>query len=286
MISVVIPTLGGEALDATIAAVNAGTVVPDEILICIPEAEGARLRSLHGANVVVVATACRGQVAQRAVGFQRASGDFVMQLDDDLIVARECVERLRSTLEALPPKSAVSPALVDRATGQSVYHRRSPRGVADRLYGFLLNGREGIQPGRVARSGAAPGIDPLRGGRDVQQVEWLPGGCVMHRRANLVLEAFYPFPGKAYCEDIIHSHHLTSRGVMLYIDGRARCGVDVPPGPVRLSEFWKETRADLRARRHFMHLSARPSAQLYRFLLARWLGYAAQRVAGARRGTR
>lgn len=282
MISLVIPTLGGDALDATIAAVNAGTVVPDEILVCIPEAEAARLRPLHGANVVVVATPCRGQVAQRAVGFQRASGDLVMQLDDDLIVARDCVERLCATLEVLPPKSAVSPALVDRATGQSVYHRPSRAGVTDRLYGFLMNGRKGLQPGCVARTGAAPGIDPLQGGPDVQQVEWLPGGCVMHRRANLVMEPFYPFPGKAYCEDIIHSHYLTSRGVGLHIDGRARCSVDVPSGPLPLPEFWKEMRADLRARRHFMRLSGRAPAQVYRFLLARGLGYASERMAGAR----
>ena len=36
-ISVIIPTLGGENLDKTISYLNNSIIIPDEIIICIPE---------------------------------------------------------------------------------------------------------------------------------------------------------------------------------------------------------------------------------------------------------
>ena len=69
-ISVVIPTLGGPSLESTIAALNNGTVVPAEIVLCVPEREAATLRQFTDANVRVLATATSGQVSQRAEGFR------------------------------------------------------------------------------------------------------------------------------------------------------------------------------------------------------------------------
>ena len=36
-LSVVIATLGGEILFDTVKSINEGTVVPDEVLLCVPE---------------------------------------------------------------------------------------------------------------------------------------------------------------------------------------------------------------------------------------------------------
>ena len=36
-------------------------------------------------------------------------------------------------------------------------------------------------------------------------VEWLPGGCILFRKEDLIEKNFYPYKGKAYCEDILHS---------------------------------------------------------------------------------
>ena len=49
-----IATLGGDCLAATIEKLNASTVVPAEILICIPEIEAPRAARLAGGNVTVV----------------------------------------------------------------------------------------------------------------------------------------------------------------------------------------------------------------------------------------
>lgn len=63
-VSVVIPTLGGETLIKTIEKVNSGSIIPAEILVCIPEEEVFRVGNIAIGNVKVIKTKCHGQVAQ------------------------------------------------------------------------------------------------------------------------------------------------------------------------------------------------------------------------------
>jgi hypothetical protein len=48
--------------------------------------------------------------------------------------------------------------------------------------------------------------------------EWLPGGCILHHKKNIIYENYFKYKGKAYCEDIIHSILLTKNNIKLYID--------------------------------------------------------------------
>jgi glycosyltransferase involved in cell wall biosynthesis len=278
-VSVVIPTLGGPSLESTIEALNAGTARPAEILLAVPAREAETLRRFAAPNVRVLATATRGQVSQRAEGFRQASHPLVLQLDDDLVVAPVCVERLRDTLLGLGRHAAVAPSLVDRDTGASVYKKPARPWWVDRIYYSLLNGRRGYEPGRVYLSGAAVGVDATVPGPDVREVEWVPGGCVLHYCEELVLDAYFPFPGKAFCEDIIHSHLMTSRGVRLYVDTRAKCGVEsIADSSFGVRQFWRMLTADFRARRYYLHLASRPSPRLYLFAGTRVLSYLAGRL--------
>jgi glycosyltransferase involved in cell wall biosynthesis len=275
-IEVVIPTLGGPSLEATIAALNAGTVIPDEIVLCVPEAEARDLRKFSAPNVRVLPTRSRGQVSQRAEGFRQATRPLVLQLDDDLTVAPTCLERLRDSLNTLGRATAVAPSLVDRETGVSLYKKPNRPAWADRIYYALLNGAGGYQAGRVYLSGAAVGIDATAPGPDLREAQWLPGGCVLHYREELVLDAYFPFPGKAFCEDIIHSHLMTSRGVRLFVDVRAECGVEsIEDSTFSLGQFRRMLIADFRARRHYLRLASRPSARLYLFVGTRIASYLA-----------
>lgn len=278
-LAVVIPTLGGPSLDATIDALNAGTVVPEEIILCVPSREARTLRAFSAANVRVLATATRGQVSQRAEGFRQATQPLVLQLDDDLMVAPRCIEFLRETLLDLGKGAAVAPSLVDRDTGVSIYRKPSRPAWADRIYYAILNGAAGYQPGRVYLSGAAVGVDATVPGPDVREVQWVPGGCVLHYREELVLDAYFPFPGKAFCEDIIHSHLMASRGVRLYVDVRAECGVEsIADSTFGVGQFWRMLMQDFRARRHYLRLARRPSWRLHLFVGIRVLSYLAGRL--------
>lgn len=279
-LTVVIPTLGGECLKSTIAALNRGSVIPDEILVCIPRQHADRVDAAWP-NVTVVATECRGQVAQRAVGFRRASYPMVMQLDDDLIVERDCVERLIEGLRQHGPDAAVSPLMVNAETGESIYRKPARSRAMAVLYSWLMNASVTERQGGILRSGGTVGVDPQIDDRACYHVEWLPGGCVLHHRENLVLEDFYPFAGKAYCEDIIHSHHMARRGITAVVMAQARCSVEPPPCdstyPPR--QFIREVRADFHARRYYMRLTGRGPFRLYLLVLSRCASYIARRIA-------
>ena len=180
LITVVIATLGCDSLASTIRSLNSGTVVPAEILVCVPVENASKVAHLDCGTTSIVQTDFRGQVAQRGVGFRRASHSLVMQLDDDLLLDRCCLERLAETLRYFGPKAAVAPALLDKKTGQSVYKKPAKHRIVLRLYYWLMNGTSGYVPGKIDLSGSSVGVDPSANSARLYDVEWLAGGCVLH----------------------------------------------------------------------------------------------------------
>jgi glycosyltransferase involved in cell wall biosynthesis len=278
-LSVVIATLGGKQLVRTINQLNLGTIVPDEIILCVPKSEFHRVQECSAENVRFLQTDIRGQVAQRAYGFQNASGKFVLQLDDDVILESTCVERLLRTIEEYGLSSAVGASLIDNRNFTSVYKRQNLSPIFQNIYCWLLNGGDQMKAGSIIKSGLNIGWDPDNSNFKCFLVEWLAVGCVLHRKENLVLENFYPFPGKAYCEDLMHSHILESRGISLVVDSTARCFIDAPIDfnmnlrlfatglyfDYRARKFYVKSRCLNLTRMHFYYL-LRVLKFLYRFL--------------------
>lgn len=280
--TVVIATLGGDTLRETIETINRGSIVPEEILVCIPTNESDRVQNFSYKNVKIFVTACRGQVAQRAIGFQNVSHNIVMQLDDDILLDEHCIEYLLDTLTACGTKVAVAPALMDIATDESVYRKPGDKPFFQKIYYWLTNGAGGYQPGKIDKSGSGVGIDPAREGKERFDVEWLAGGCVMHYRENLVLENYYPFTGKAYFEDVVHSYHLRQKGVNLKVDSRARCWLEtVPTAKFGHSEFVKFLMADYRDRKYAVRLYSRSLTRMHFYYLMRYLSYIYKKMAGS-----
>lgn len=280
-LTVVIATLGGDSLKGTIKALNRGSIVPSEILVCIPVNEVHKVQNFSYRNVKVLVTDCRGQVAQRATGFRNASHDVVMQLDDDILVDEHCIEHLLKTLKILGTEVAVAPSLMSLSTGKSVYKQPERNKIILKVYYWLMNGSAGYQPGRIDKSGSAVGIDPKNVNNETFDVEWLPGGCVMHYRKNLVLENYYPFEGKAYYEDIVHSYHLRSKGIGLKVVAGARCWLEpIPASSYGHREYLRYLASDYRHRIYCMRLYSRRSFRIYLFYLVRYLSYLCKKMDG------
>lgn len=272
--TVVIATLGGNSLAATIQSVNSGTLVPAEILVCVPAEDAPKVSHLAGGNIRIIKTDFRGQVAQRCAGFQRASHPLVMQLDDDMSLDKFCLERLAVTLHLLGPKAAVAPALVDVQTGQSVYKKPVKHGAVLALYYWLMNGPQGYLSGRIDRSGSSIGVDPSVSAAPLYDVEWLAGGCVLHFRENLVMENFWPLPGKAYYEDVVHSAILVANGIRLVIDPSARCSlVLLSQASLKPGDFFRDLYRDYLGRKYFMARFSRKSLRIYLYYPGRVLSY-------------
>ncbi len=212
-ISIVIATLGGEELKDAVLTANRGTTVPREILICLPP-NAPELDFPGIENVRVLRATARGQVAQRLFGFQNARCPLVLQMDDDVQLETRCLETLARAMMEKGHRASVGPSLHIRSTGKYAYSPPDLKSRASRRMYRILNGSRGFVSGRISLSGFNFAI--IHGADDLQRVDWLPGGCLMHWRENLVKENYYPFEGKAYAEDLFHSYALTSAGLSLY----------------------------------------------------------------------
>jgi len=62
--------------------------------------------------------------------------------------------------------------------------------------------------------------------KNTEEVQWLAGGCILHHRENLIIDDFFPFSGKAYCEDLIHSTLLRNNNVRMWVTKNVVCELD------------------------------------------------------------
>jgi glycosyltransferase involved in cell wall biosynthesis len=208
-ISVVIATLGGDVLRNTVEHLNRGTGIPTEILICIPESDAANAECISEiANVLVIKTRCRGQVAQRAVGLLKASCPYVMQLDDDVILPPDTLKGMLDVLIVKGPSNVVAPFFRVQPTGaDSTRCHQGFRGFVASCYYTLICGASFGRKrfGSIASSGIGFGVPMSSGTMRIAESGWLPGGVVLCYKEDLILDNYYPFPGKAFSEDLIHS---------------------------------------------------------------------------------
>ena len=103
---------------------------------------------------------------------------------------------------------------------------------------------------------------------DWRDIDWLPGGCILHRRENLIVKNYYPFSGKAYAEDLFHSLLLKEKGVILVRSGKAICDLDFTSssyqGIVKQIELYIDY---CRAMRKLIRSSQRSRFRFYLFIL-------------------
>jgi hypothetical protein len=147
------------------------------------------------------------------------------------------------------------------------------------LYYWLMNGPRGYEPGRIDRSGSSIGVDPSVAPAPLYDVEWLAGGCVLHYKENLVMENFWPLPGKAYYEDVVHSSILAANGIRLVIDPTARCSLELfSQASLKPGDFFRNLYRDYLGRRYFMRRFSRQSFRIYLYYLGRVLSYLFSRL--------
>jgi GT2 family glycosyltransferase len=216
-VSVVIPTIGEPTLADVIIALNIGTLIPKEIIIAIPQEKVAAVRNFEGGNVKILALNLKGQVKQRIEGFKIAKYDYVLQLDSDIIVKRDTVQNLVLALDEQGLASAICPVYDNGYEDPLIRKQVKLAKVFKKMLNLLLDGRFIIPPGTITKAGIQEWPPFASDNNKYAKSEWLPGGCVMHSKQNLYLNDYYPFTGKAYGEDVIHSILLRNKGVSLYI---------------------------------------------------------------------
>ena len=238
-ISVVIATLGTDLLNSTIKSINTGSLVPSEILICIPKEYYKNVENYNYKNVRVIITHSKGQVAQRSEGFLASKYPLVLQLDDDIILNNDCLEQMANYLNHNEIKTAVCPMLYEKISKK--YHlfltQSKNSSLIEKIIFFIINGKKGYEPGKISKSGVNMGLPEFP--KTWKGVEWIPGACILHRKENLINYDYYPLKGKAYGEDLFHSQILINNGIKLVRLGKAKCFVDFSSSKVSLLGLFK-----------------------------------------------
>ncbi len=250
LISVVIPSLGGKNIVGTIEALNQGTLIPDEVLICVPENTVLDLSVFSNCRIIFCEK--RSQVAQRAKGLSLAKNPFVLQLDDDTLLDERCLETLLESLKKLSENSAIAPAILDLATGESIYKNEVKNTWFRNFYLYLINGKNKYIPGTVTLVGSYFGPIYALGENKIIKVEALAGCCVLHRQTNLIFSDYYLFSGKAYGEDLVASYLYERKGIKFYVNCSAICFTPLAP----LADFsMLELIKDLRSKAYYLVLT-------------------------------
>ena len=222
-ISVVIPSLGGKPLSDTIKHLNNGSVFPDEIIIVIPKEFKSSSIKIKLKNVKFLFTDQKGQVFQRCEGFKIAKYKYVLQLDDDVFLHKDCLENLVNNLNE---SSSIAPVMCYKNSKESVFDYSNKwflNFIHWLIHGFKFGSKK---MGTVSKSVVPFGHDNIIYENSIVSSEWLAGGCVLHNKKNLIIKNYFPFSGKAYGEDLIHSFFLKQKNISLLLNKKAICYID------------------------------------------------------------
>ena len=266
-VSVVIPTLGGEELKETINKLNLGTLIPKEILLVIPEHMKDNVAKLENSNVKVINSKEQGQVQQRAYGFKKTKCNLVLQLDDDVWLNKNCLEQLVKSMLLQNKRCSIAPKIIDR---NNLNYKNE----------MLLFSRikQHKKYGVVLKTGEAVSVPYQYSTNKLIEVQWIPGGCVLHQKKNLILENFFPYTGKAYCEDLIHSFLLNNMKVKLFVDSLACCDTEIEGDEKKeINTFFLELKKDFKARAFFMKKFKIFSNKIYYYYFYRIIVYSVRK---------
>ena len=269
-ISVVITTLGEGQLEHVINSLITGKLKPIEIIISIPYDLAFKVRHLVCGDIKLNTTYEYGQVLQRISGFKQCVGAYVLQIDDDILVDKNCLFVLRNSLNK--ENIAVAPIFLYKETNKSIYSKISKYKIINLIYYFIMNGKKGYQPGSIDEAGSAIGWAKCDGYGD-RNVDWLPGGCIMHKRDNLIKYNYYPFIGKAYYEDIIHSFLLKKNKISLFINQSAIAYIFNENNKESHKDYFVRITSDYKARRYAMNTFNIKFNKLRLFLFLNFLNH-------------
>jgi len=240
--SVCIASVGRDSLLDVIRALEKNSNGCLDYFVCLHESiDDIFLRKLSSIkNVNVCFSSCRHQVVQRELAVSRITREYVLQLDDDVLLSRDSLDSLVNTYESLPPQSALGPVLI-KANGDSFFKDlfcpegfRRLRNIPVILQCLLLGINNYKDPsklyGKISRSGnpiGVPSISSPQFFRKCIEVDFISGGCMLLESSLARQCGYYPYArGRAALEDLYHSAFLQDKGCKLFVDRSAFLVVD------------------------------------------------------------
>ncbi len=285
-ISVVIPTIGNRNLHKTLNSICNSSKKVDEIILSVPPGYKTFRNNFQAyKNLKIHISKTKGQVAQRIEGFIKAKNKFVMQMDDDIVLEKNCL-RLMYDFINKNKTAAVSAHFHDIISKKSIYTNKKNLSYSNYFFltelNFFKNNfisevynkikfiDDKKQQGTISKSGfeTYPNFnehkEPFISG-------WIPGGCIMHHKTNLILSNFFPFKGKAYCEDLFHSIALKKNNIKLYYHPKAKAYLKIDS--IKSKLFLKFLKDDFTVRKKLVKENKLSLKRMYLIYLIKFFSY-------------
>ena len=168
-------------------------------------------------NIKLIKSRKKHQVFQRILGFKKAKYNLVLQIDDDCEISNSNIQQLIKFKYKLGTNTCIAPIMYDLKTKKKI-HLHKMFSFKSILHSLLFFSKFGIsRMGTISRAGTCYGVDPDYMKKSYLEVDWLPGGCVLHSKKNLILKNYFKIKTKGFCEDLIHSKILKNNGIKHFI---------------------------------------------------------------------
>lgn len=222
-ISIVIPSLGDKKVIKVIDFLNKDKNYKiSEIILSVPKNKKNHLEHMFSRykNVKILSVNRRSQVYQRIQGFKAANENQVLQLDDDIFINIKSIKILIKRIIQLDSRRCFAPIYKD-FNGNFLHKKKNSILYKIHLIIMLLlfgSIKKINEMGSFDNALVYYGEFNSNILSKYLEVDWLLGGCIIHKKKNLILNNFFPFNGKSFCEDLIHSIKLKNKGIKLYVD--------------------------------------------------------------------
>lgn len=247
-LTIIIPSLLTNINEKWIEQVNTFNHQKINIIISIPPNLSITNKFINkfDKGILIISSDKKGQVYQRQYGYKFIKTEYLMHMDDDIFISIKNIKILLNQFENLPRKSSIAPRLIIRKdNGKENFFKK--------YINLLIYNDPKPKPGTISKSTfEVPHNFSLDFKKEIESVDWIPGGISIIRKENIIKKQYFNFEGKAYCEDLIHSNLLKNDGIKLFISNKSFYKTEILNyKDLKIQEFMKFIKNDFKSRNYY-----------------------------------
>ena len=227
-ISVVCATHNGrKKIKNLIYSIHKNYVYPNEIVICGTSKLDLRHVSrklINDLNIRFLFSKQKSQIIQRNIAIKNSTSDYILQIDDDVVVKKDFFLNLSKYVSFSRDKKKIVSALIiqnNKSLQAGTWNNIYKKYKFFRFIVLLLNNFKKINEYSILASGrCVPYIKNFDSElkSNIKDVEWLCSTILYHKSCLKNVKNFKQSSAKAYYEDVLFSHQLYRKKYKLLID--------------------------------------------------------------------
>ncbi len=231
--SIAIASLSHTKIYKTIKNLEKLKTKPKEVIVCFPTKIKNNYKFKSDFFTIKILYINKfSQTEQRIKAIKNCTSKIVLQMDDDLILKKNCIDEMIKCLINKSKKSVIGAILFDNNVDDLFYRYRYKYfyQVLRNFYNhYICLAQPGIKKmGTLSKIGLNYGIDPKFLSKNINcfECEWLNSFIVGHKK-SMLRQLKYPYKGKAYGEDVINSIYRKKNGIKHYVALKAKFSIRI-----------------------------------------------------------